>query len=109
MKRGADRQLGSSDREVPARLVERVTFHNPENGFCVLRTRAREHRDLVTVVGYAAIAPPGEWIIASGEWVKEGPDGGQFMVRFIGTAVRPLDEGIEEYLRSRMIQGIRLV
>ena len=40
--------------EVLAGLVERVTFHNPENGFCVLRVKARGHRDLVTTVGHAA-------------------------------------------------------
>jgi exodeoxyribonuclease V alpha subunit len=28
----------SSTQEVLASLVERVTFHNAENGFCVLRT-----------------------------------------------------------------------
>ena len=33
-------------REVLAGLVERVTFHNEENGFCVLRTKARGQRDL---------------------------------------------------------------
>jgi exodeoxyribonuclease V alpha subunit len=33
------------DREVLAGLVERVTYHNPENGFCVLRVKARGHRD----------------------------------------------------------------
>ena len=27
-------------------LVERVTFHNPENGFCVLRVKVRGQRDL---------------------------------------------------------------
>ncbi len=42
-----------STQEVLAGLVERVTFHNPENGFCVLRAKARGHRDLVTVVGHA--------------------------------------------------------
>ena len=40
--------------EVLAGLVERVTHHNTENGFCVLRARARGHRDAVTVVGHAA-------------------------------------------------------
>ena len=43
----------SAPQEVLAGLVERVTFHNEENGFCVLRTKARGHRDLVTVVGQA--------------------------------------------------------
>ena len=40
-----------STQEVLAGLVERVTFHNAENGFWVLRAKARGHRDLVTVVG----------------------------------------------------------
>ena len=34
--------------------VERVTFHSPESGFCVLRVKVRGQRDLVTVVGAAA-------------------------------------------------------
>ena len=49
----------SSTQEVLAGLVERVTFHNVENGFCVLRAKARGHRDLVTVVGHAAIISAG--------------------------------------------------
>ena len=61
----------SSTQEVLAGLVERVTFHNAENGFCVLRAKARGHRDLVTVVGHAAIISAGEWITASGEWINE--------------------------------------
>jgi exodeoxyribonuclease V alpha subunit len=32
-------QPESSTQEVLAGLVERVTFHNSENGFCVLRPR----------------------------------------------------------------------
>jgi exodeoxyribonuclease V alpha subunit len=28
-------------QEVLAGIVERVTFHNAENGFCVLRAKAR--------------------------------------------------------------------
>ena len=48
----------SSTQEVLAGLVERVTFHNAENGFCVLRAKTRGHRDLVTVVGHAASSQP---------------------------------------------------
>jgi hypothetical protein len=44
--------------------------HNAENGFCVLRAKARGHRDVVTVVGHAATIAAGEWITASGEWVN---------------------------------------
>ena len=38
------RATTAPDREVLAGLVERVTFHNPETGFCVLRIKARGHR-----------------------------------------------------------------
>jgi hypothetical protein len=64
-----------SAQEVLAGLVERVTFHNAENGFCVLRAKARGHRDLVTVVGHAATISAGEWITASGEWINDRAHG----------------------------------
>ena len=60
-----------SVKEVLAGLVERVTYHNAENGFCVLRAKARGHRDVVTVVGHAAAIAAGEWITASGEWIHD--------------------------------------
>ena len=61
----------SSTQEVLEGLIERVTYHNAENGFCVLRTKARGHRDVVTVVGHAARVAAGEWITAAGEWMNE--------------------------------------
>jgi exodeoxyribonuclease V alpha subunit len=39
-----------SSTEVLAGLVDRVAFHNTENGFCVLRVKARGQRDLITLV-----------------------------------------------------------
>ena len=38
--------------------VERVTFHNEENGFAVLKVKARGQRDLVPVVGTSLRSPP---------------------------------------------------
>jgi hypothetical protein len=58
----------SAATEVLAGLVERVTFHNEENGFCVLRVKARGQRDLITVLGHAAMISAGEFIQASGAW-----------------------------------------
>jgi exodeoxyribonuclease V alpha subunit len=40
--------------EALAGTVERVTFHNPESGFAVLKVQTRGKRDLITVVGHAA-------------------------------------------------------
>lgn len=43
-----------------AGLVERVTFHNSENGYCVLRLSVKGERDLVTVLGHTPSITPGE-------------------------------------------------
>ncbi len=59
------------DHEVLTGLVERVTYQNAENGFCVVRIKARGHRELVTLVGYAAAISAGEWITAAGHWVND--------------------------------------
>ena len=98
--------LEPSTQEVLAGLVERVTFHNAENGFCVLRAKARGHRDLVTVAGHAAIISAGEWITASGEWINDRAHGQQFKARFLKTSAPSSIDGIEKYLGSGMIRGI---
>ena len=41
-----------SDREPLAGLVERVTYHNPDNGYRVLRVKVRGHRDLVALLAF---------------------------------------------------------
>ena len=56
----ASLQATSAPTENLAGLVERVTFHNEENGFCVLRLKARGQRNLITVIGHAAMISAGE-------------------------------------------------
>src|SRR6202158_1141470 len=94
------------DRGVLAGLVERVTYQNAENGYCVIRVKARGHRDLVTVVGHAATIAAGEWVTASGEWVNDRTHGQQFKARFLKTSAPTSVEGIEKYLASGMIRGV---
>ena len=50
-------------------LVERVTYHSPESGFCVLRIKVRGWRELATVVGTLPEVRAGEFIAAEGKWV----------------------------------------
>src|SRR5882724_7795749 len=64
------------------------------------------HRDLVTVVGYAATIAAGEWITASGEWLNDHTHGQQFKAKFLRTSAPTSVEGIEKYLGSGMIRGI---
>ena len=96
----------SDPREVVVGLVERVTFHSQETGFCVLRVKARGHRDLVTTVGHAAMISAGEWITASGHWINDRTHGLQFKTQFLKTSAPSTSEGIEKYLGSGMIKGI---
>src|SRR6202162_2351581 len=95
-----------STQEGLAGLVERVTYHNGENGFCVLRAKARGHRDLVTVIGHAAAIAAGEWITATGDWVNDRTHGQQFKARFLRTSTPTSADGIEKYLSSGMIRGV---
>src|SRR4051812_3117264 len=94
------------EREALAGLVERVTFHNPDSGFCVLRVKVRGQRDLVTVVGAAAAVSAGEFIQASGIWLNDRTHGLQFKAAFLKTAPPTTLAGIERYLGSGMVKGI---
>jgi len=93
-------------REPLAGLVERVTFHSAETGFCVLRVRVRGHRDLVTVLGSAADVHAGESIQASGHWEQHRDHGLQFRTSFLQVVPPSTIEGIRAYLGSGMIKGI---
>jgi exodeoxyribonuclease V alpha subunit len=99
-------QPAQSPSEVLVGNVERVTFHSEESGFCVLRIKARGHRDLVTTIGHAAMISAGEWITATGEWTNDRNHGLQFKARFLKTSEPSSVEGIEKYLGSGMIRGI---
>jgi exodeoxyribonuclease V alpha subunit len=99
-------EVSTPNTEVFAGLVERVTFHNDENGFCVLRVKARGKRDLITVIGHAAAISAGEFIQASGEWINDRTHGVQFRARFLKAMAPTTTEGIEKYLASGMIRGI---
>jgi exodeoxyribonuclease V alpha subunit len=96
----------SAPTEALAGLVERVTYHNAENGFCVLRVKARGHKELVTVVGHAATISAGEWVQLSGTWVTDRTHGLQFRAGFLKASPPTTLEGIERYLGSGMIRGI---
>lgn len=61
--------------------VEGITFHNEENGYCVLRVKLRDSRELVNVVGHVASITAGEIIEASGSWVNDARFGQQFRAK----------------------------
>ena len=96
----------SSSNENLSGLVERVTYHNQDNGFCVLRIQVKGKKELLTVTGSASTISAGEFIQASGQWHHDRLHGLQFKAQFL-TATAPTSlEGIEKYLGSGLIKGI---
>ena len=87
-------------------LIERVTFHNPENGFAVLKVKVKGHNDLVTVIGTTTSVTAGEHLEATGSWVVDREHGQQFKADCVKTAHPSSPEGIERYLSSGAIRSI---
>ncbi len=87
-------------------MVERVTFHNADTGFCVLRLKARGHRELITATGHAPMINAGEFVQLSGTWVNDRTHGLQFKAAFLKASPPTTLAGIERYLGSGMIRGI---
>lgn len=92
--------------ETLAGTVERVTFHNADTGFAVIRVKARGRRDLVTVVGHAATIGAGEFVTASGTWITDRTHGLQFKAQVMKATPPTGAEGIEKYLASGQMRGI---
>ena len=87
-------------------VVERVTFHSPQSGFCVLRVRVRGQPECVTVVGTVAQVIPGEYLDCAGRWVQNATHGRQFQAAHLRVVPPSTREGMEKYLGSGMVKGI---
>lgn len=95
--------------EVLKGSVERITYYSEETGYCVLRLRpdqARQLSDLVTVVGSMPELQPGETVRLEGEWTTHPRHGRQFRAEMV-TQIRPASaEAISRYLGSGLIKGV---
>lgn len=87
-------------------VIERITFHNLDNGYCVLRVQARGHRDLVTVVGHLSQVIAGEFVEATGDWQVDRQHGQQFKASELRTTPPHTASGIEKYLSSGLVKGV---
>ena len=87
-------------------MVERITYHNSENGFCVLRIKVKGHKDLVTLTGNVPSISVGEYVKCSGIWHNDRNHGKQFKAAFLKSLPPDTLEGIEKYLGSGLIKGI---
>ena len=96
----------NSMSETLSGVIERVTFHNLDNGYCVLKVQAKGHRELVAVVGHLPAALAGEFIEATGEWVSDRAHGQQFQAAELRTTPPHTTAGIAKYLGSGLVKGI---
>ncbi|QNO16724.1 ATP-dependent RecD-like DNA helicase [Alkalicella caledoniensis] len=87
-------------------VVERITYQNEENGFCVIKIRSKGFPDLVTVVGSLAAVNVGSVIRLKGQWKMDSKFGKQFAVEDYRETVPATIAGIEKYLGSGLIKGI---
>lgn len=86
--------------------VDRVTFHNDETGFTVLKVLLGGRKTPVTVVGQIPQIVPGETVSASGSWITDRQHGRQFKADQLKGSPPDSLEGIEKFLGSGMIRGI---
>ena len=87
-------------------VVERITFQNPENGYCVLRVKVKGYNDLVTLVGIFLDVNAGAVLLVDGEWKIDKRYGQQFVAEKWEETVPATVLGLEKYLGSGLIKGI---
>jgi len=86
--------------------VERVVFHNEENGYSVLRVILDGRTDAVTVTGKVPMIVAGERLEGSGAWTEVRNYGSQFAATELKALPPGSPEGIERYLGSGLIKGV---
>jgi exodeoxyribonuclease V alpha subunit len=86
--------------------VERVTFHNEENGFSVLRVKVTGRKEPVTLVGHIHAIVAGEKIDAEGQWNTDKMHGLQFKAETITAREPSARDAIARFLASGLISGV---
>ena len=92
--------------DVVTGVLERVTYHNEENGYTVARLAVEGARDLVTVVGNFSNPIVGEMLVCEGSWTAHREFGRQLTVQSYSTSKPATAFAIEKYLGSGLIKGV---
>lgn len=87
-------------------VVERITYQSEENGYAVLKCRAKNYNDLVAVVGTMPDAHVGSVLSLEGTWKVDSKYGRQFQVEKWEETLPATVYGIEKYLGSGLIKGV---
>ena len=97
-------------------VVERITFHNEENGYTVAKLAPERRSDgggygfgamnEVAIIGNMAGINVGESVELTGRWTIHQEYGKQFVVQTMRTVLPATVAGIEKYLGSGLIKGV---
>ncbi len=97
-------------------VIERITYHNEENGYTVAKLtpergaaagpRAAFSSGEVAIVGNMAGVAVGEFVELRGRWTMHAEYGKQFAVEEMRTVLPATLAGLEKYLGSGLIKGV---
>lgn len=87
--------------------LERVLFHNAENGYSVLRIRPEKQDDTITAVGTVFSPQVGVGLRIQGSWTEHPRFGRQVQLSSYELVLPATTEGIRHYLASGLIKGVR--
>lgn len=88
--------------------LERVVFHNEENGYTVLRLMPEKSKDIITAVGHMLNPQAGVQLHIQGRWVENASYGMQIEMQLCEESLPATAEGIKLYLASGLIKGVKL-
>ena len=109
-RRGSRAENPLSLIDAPVELkgsIDRVVFHNPENGYTVLRLKVSGKADMAAVVGTMHEPQAGVSVKLSGRWTTHARFGEQFAMERYETLLPASATGIRHYLSSGLIKGVR--
>ena len=86
--------------------IERITYHNEENGYTVAQIMPEGQAYVVPVVGNMVGINVGEAVLLTGAWAAHPQYGRQFKVDQVRTVLPATIAGLERYLGSGLIKGI---
>ena len=89
-----------------AGTLERVTFHNEENGYTVAKLTPPGRSHTVTIIGTLLGVNVGASLELRGRWTLHGQYGKQFAVESYTEKLPATIEGIRRYIGSGLIKGV---
>lgn len=94
------------DTHIITGTVERIIFHNSENGYIVFVISHEQAQQQTTACGHALPIRPGEQVELTGTWATHPKFGRQFHIDHCTVTLPITVVGLKKYLSSGLIKGI---